>query len=172
MKNPLQSLLIFFAISLCALCTWQWYSQTLQRKEMTAIVQTNVSQAEAIQGYTNTINNMDHQIAQMDGRITELKSTVYSNNLELAQLHQQNEVYSNTVEQYSNAFLTVEAQLKQAAENIKLQNDAIKSVAAERDDFVKRLNDSIKERNDIVQKYNDLVKQVEEMVAEQQKKKK
>lgn len=172
MKNPLQSMLIFFALSLCALCTWQWYSQTVQRKEMTAIVQINVSQAEAIQSYTNTINNMDHQIAQMDVRLTELKNVVFSNNIEIIGLRQKNEFLDNAVQQYSNAFVTVQAQLKQAAENIRQQNDAIKSVVAERDEYVKRLNESIKERNDVVQKYNDLVKQVEEIQEKQQPKKK
>ena len=51
MKNPLQSLLIAFAIGLCALCTWQWHGQMLQQKRLDALSQSNYDQSVAIQGY-------------------------------------------------------------------------------------------------------------------------
>ena len=51
MKNPLQSLLIAFAIGLCGLCTWQWYGQMLQQKRINALAQSDYDQSAAIQGY-------------------------------------------------------------------------------------------------------------------------
>jgi len=99
MKNPLQNLLMVFALSLCALCTWQWHSQVLQRKEMTALAQINFDQSVAIHGYTNSINAMDRLIAQMDARISELRETIDSNNTMIIGLTQDNTRLDNLVGQ-------------------------------------------------------------------------
>ena len=160
MKNPLQTLLMSLALCLCALCTWQWYGQVLQRKAMTALAQVNYDESTAIQGYTNTINNMDHQIAQMDARISDLRDTLSSNTTTIVGLQQDNSRLNIVVDQYSNAVVVLQGQMKQANESIRRQNDAMKDLVSQRDDFVARLNESIKERNDIVTKYNELTKQL------------
>jgi chromosome segregation ATPase len=170
MKNLLQTLLTVLALGLCALCTWQWYAQVVQRKQINALAQTNYDQSMAIRGYTNTISVMDHQVAQMDASITELKEIVKSNNVEIFKSHADNDRLNNAVDQYSNAVVALQAQIKQANDSIRRQNETVKSLVAERDEFVTRLNDVIKERNEIVGKYNELVKRVEEMQAAQSKK--
>lgn len=170
MKNLLQNLLMLLALGLCALCTWQWYNQVVQRRQMTKLAQVNYDESTAIQSYTNTINNMDHQIAQLDARISDLRDTLGSNTATIASLHQENNRLNANADQYSNAVVTLQAQIKQANENIRQQNEALKDLVAQRDEYVSRLNASIKERNDIVAKYNDLVKRVEEMQASQSKK--
>jgi chromosome segregation ATPase len=169
MKNPLQTLLMSLALCLCALCTWQWYSQVLQRKAMTALAQVNYDESTAIQGYTNTINNMDHQIAQMDARISDLRDTLNSNTVTIVGLQQDNSRLTIVVDQYSNAVVVLQGQMKQANESIRRQNDAMKDLVTQRDDFVTRLNESIKERNDIVTKYNALTKQLEQIQSKKQK---
>jgi len=170
MKNPLQTLLIVFALSLCGLCAWQWYGQVLRQKRWNDLAQTNYDQTVAIQGYTNSLHVMDHQIAQMDARMTELRDTLASNNATIFGLRQENNRLTGSIDQYSNAVALLEARLKQANDSIRRQNDAIKSLVQERDEFVNRLNQSIKERNDIVVKYNALVKQVEQMQDTRNKK--
>ena len=172
MKNPLQNLLILFALGLCGLCTWQWYNQVLQRRQLTALTQVNYDQATSIQGYTNTINNMDHQISQLDARVTDLRDTLSSNTATIASLHQENNRLNIYVEQYSNAVVTLQGQIKQANDSIRQQNETLKELVAQRDEYVNRLNASIKERNEIVTKYNDLVKQVEQMQAQAKKQQK
>src|SRR5947209_20469518 len=122
MKNPLQGLLMFLALGLCGLCTWQWYFQVQQRKEMTALSQANYDQTAAIQGYTNSINAMDKQIAQMDAHISELKETVKSNNVVIFGLREENTRLEMRVEQYSNAVDAVQTQLKVANDSIRRQN--------------------------------------------------
>ena len=169
MKNPLQTLLMSLALCLCALCTWQWYSQVLQRKAMTALAQVNYDESTAIQGYTNTINNMEHQIAQMDARISDLRDTLSSNTTTIVGLQQDNSRLNIVVDQYSNAVVVLQGQMKQANESIRRQNDAMKDLVSQRDDFVARLNESIKERNDIVTKYNELTKQLEQIQSKKQK---
>ena len=68
MKNFQQNLLIIVALSLCGLCIYQWYGQTLQRNEIHKLEQSVYDQSAAIQSYTNSIKTMDRQIAQMDAR--------------------------------------------------------------------------------------------------------
>ena len=157
------------ALCLCALCTWQWYSQVLQRKAMTVLAQVNYDESTAIQGYTNTINNMDHQIAQMDARLSDLRDTLNSNTVTIVGLQQDNSRLNIVVDQYSNAVVVLQGQMKQANESIRRQNDAMKDLVSQRDDFVTRLNESIKERNDIVTKYNELTKQLEQIQSKKQK---
>ena len=169
MKNPLQTLLMSLALCLCALCTWQWYGQVLQRKAMTALAQVNYDESTAIQGYTNTINNMDHQIAQMDARLSDLRDTIGSNTVTIVGLQQDNGRLNIVVDQYSNAVVVLQGQMKQANESIRRQNDAMKDLVTQRDDFVARLNESIKERNDIVTKYNELTKQLEQIQSKKQR---
>jgi len=51
--------------------------------------------------------------------------------------------------------------LTEAYDGIKKQNEALKELAAQRDEYVKKFNDSVKDRNDVVAKYNDLVQKVD-----------
>jgi uncharacterized coiled-coil DUF342 family protein len=167
MKNTLQNLLIFFALCLCGLCTYQWYGQVTQRKALTDAEQANYDQTVAIQGYTNTLAKQDLQISQMDSRITELRQTIVTNNVEILTLRNDNTRLSGTLEQYKTATEAMKDQIKQANEAIKRQNDMMKELVTQRDEFVKRLNQAIADRNETVKQYNDLVKKVEEMQAAQ-----
>jgi chromosome segregation ATPase len=154
MKNPLQSLLILFALGLCGLCTWQWYGQMLQQKRMNALAQTNYDQEVKIQGYIRSVKNMDDQIAQMDAHLTELKDAVNGDKDVISRLREDNRRLTGSVEQYSKAVAELQDRLKQA-------NDLLKRLAQERDEYAGRLNQSIEEHNEIVTKYNALVKQFE-----------
>jgi chromosome segregation ATPase len=163
MKNFHQNLLIALALCLCALCAWQWYGQTVQRSDFDKLNDIANRKTALIQGYTNTIDTMQHQIGQMDASITELKGTVATNNetilaqrRELNQLDAQNSALTNDIVQYKQAAETMEARLKDAYDGIKKQNDAIKQLAGQRDEFVKKYNDLVIERNTVVSNYNDL----------------
>jgi len=74
MKNFHQNLLILLAISLCALCVWQWYGQTVQRKRIENLDVILTKKSGDIQSYTNSIDTLNHQLEEMDARITELKT--------------------------------------------------------------------------------------------------
>jgi chromosome segregation ATPase len=168
MKNFHQNLLIVLALSLCGLCVWQWYGQTLQRGRIEHLNHQLEEKSIAIQGYTNSIETLNHQLAQMDARITELKTAAATNdqvNLaqkrEISRLQVTTEILTNQLAQYTNAVATLEMKLQDLAEGVKKQNAALAELTAQRDDFIKKLNDSIKDRNAVVDKYNELVKQVD-----------
>ena len=170
MKTFQQNLLIFVAFALCGLCVFQWYGQTRQRDQIEKLNQMVYEKSAAIQGYTNSILTLDRQIAQMDAHIVELKQTVKTNDQllivqkrEINKLQVTAEGLTNTITEYKQAVSTLETKLKDAFDGIKKQNEAIKELAAKRDEFVKKFNDGVKERNDIVAKYNELAARVEKL---------
>jgi chromosome segregation ATPase len=104
----------------------------------------------------------------MDARITELKRTVETNEQfvavqrrEISRLQAADEALTNRIVEYQNAIDSLEAKLKEAYGGIRKQNESLAELVAQRDEFVKKYNDSVKERNEIVAKYNDLAAQAE-----------
>ena len=168
MKNFQQNLLIILALALCCLCAWQWYEQTIQRDEIGTLNGIVYQKNADIQNDTNSIAVLNHQIEQMDARITEIKSAAATNELlvvkqkrEISRLEVNNLSLTNEVTQYKQAVDALQSKLKEAYADIGKQNETITNLVAQRDDFVKKFNDSVKDRNDVVAKYNDLVNQVQ-----------
>jgi chromosome segregation ATPase len=167
MKNFQQNLLIVLALSLCGLCVFQWRGQTAQRIQIEKLSQTVYEKSAAIRDCTNSIQTMDRQIAQMDARLSEMKTVLKTNDdlmagqkREINRLLIAGEGVTNEIVEYKKAVDTLEGKLKEAYDGIKKQNDAIKEIVAQRDEIVKKLNDSVKDRNEVVAKYNALVDQV------------
>jgi chromosome segregation ATPase len=170
MKNFQANLLIVLALALCGLCAFQWYEQTLQRNEITTMNGILYDKNVAIQDATNSIATLNHQVAQMDARLTEIKAAaatnaklVVSQKAEIVQFQFTSANLTNEIAQYRTAVDTLESKLKEAYSGIAQQNETITNLVAQRDDFVKKINDEVKDRNDIVAKYNDLVKQVQQL---------
>ena len=168
MKTFQQNLLIVVALGLCGLCIYQWYGQTVQRKEIQKLDEMVYEKSAAIQGYTNSIASMDQEIARMDASLSTLKAeaknnaeTMLKQKREISRWQATNEGLTNELAQYTAAVTNLEAKLKEAYAGIQKQNDAIKELAAQRDEFVKKYNDEVRDRNDVVKKYNDLATQVE-----------
>ena len=170
MKAFQQNLLIALALSLCALCAFQWYGQARQRNQLDQLTDLYNQKTAAVQEYTNSIRNLEHEVGQMDASITELKGTTKSNDEtilsqrgELSRLAAESAVLTNEIAQYKQALDTAQAKLKEAYDGIGKQNDAIKELTAQRDDFLKKYNDSVTDRNQIVNKYNELAARFEKL---------
>lgn len=170
MKNFQQNLLIVLSLALCGLCVYQWNQQTLQRKAIGKLTQTVYEKSVVIRDNANSIATLNHQIAEMDSRITELKETVKtkdqtlaSQKRDIARLQLTSASLATEVSEYKKVVDTLEAKLRDAYDGIKKQNESLKQLVVQRDDFVSKYNDSVKERNEIVAKYNDLVAQIEKM---------
>lgn len=168
MKNFQQNLLITLALALCGLCAWQWYEQTIQREEITTLNGIVYQKNADIQNDTNSIATLNHQVEQMDVRITEIKSVAATNELlvveqkrEISKLQFENLNLTNEITQYKQAVDTLTAKLKDAYADLGKQNEAITNLVAQRDEFVRKYNDEVKDRNDVVAKYNDLVSQMQ-----------
>jgi chromosome segregation ATPase len=170
MKNFQQNLLIFLAVCLCGLCAYQWYFETTQRARLEQSNQVIFEKATRIQEYTNSIQLMDRQIAQMDQQIMRLTAAARTNEQmlvsekrEVARLNSANDILTNEVVQYKSAVDGLEAKLKEAYDGIARQNKAFQELVTERNQFVQKYNDSVKERNDLVAKYNQLVERLEKL---------
>ena len=168
MKNFQVNLFILLALGLCGLCARQWYEQTIQRNEIQTLDQFVYDRNAAIQGYTNSIATLNHQVNQMDARLTEIKAAaatneqlVISQKAEIAQLQFANGNLTNEIVQYKQAVDALESKLKEVYAGIDRQNEAITNLVAQRNDLARKYNDEVKDRNDVVAKYNELVKQIQ-----------
>src|SRR5208282_3800721 len=147
MKNFQVNLLIILAIALCGLCARQWYEQTVQRNEIQTLNQMVYEKNAAIQGYTNSIATLNHQVNQMDGRLTEIKAAAATNEqlaisqkAEIAQLQFVNDNLTNEIVQYKQAVDALEAKLKEVYAGIDKQNEAISNLVAQRNELVQKYN--------------------------------
>ncbi len=168
MKNFQVNLLVVLALGLCGLCARQWYEQTIQRNAIQTLNQLVYEKNAAIQSYTNSIATLNHQVNQMDTRLTEIKAAaatneqlIISQKAEMVQLQFANANLTNEVVQYKQAVDALESKLKEVYAGIDKQNEAITNLIAQRNDLVQKYNDEVKDRNNIVEKYNELVKQVQ-----------
>ena len=167
MKNFQQNLLIVLALALCGLCAFQWREQTLQRNEITTMNGILYEKNVAIRDATNSVAVLNHQIEQMDARLTEIKAAaatneqlVISQKAEIVRLQSANFNLTNEVAQYQAAVTTLESKLKDAYAGIERQNASITNLVAQRDELLKKYNDEVKDRNDVVAKYNELAGQI------------
>jgi chromosome segregation ATPase len=170
MKHFQQNLLVALATCLCGLCVYQWYYQTLQRSQLQALNQLVFEKSAAIRDATNSIATLNHQVAEMDARLTELRGTMKINEAtildqkeELARLQTANGALTNELAQYQDAVGTLTNKLAEAYTGIEKQNTALKELAEQRGEFVKKYNDEVKDRNEVVAKYNELAAQVQKM---------
>jgi len=167
MRNFQLNLFILLALGLCGLCAWQWYDQARQRQAIEARNQMIYDRNHAIQGYTNTIATTDKQIADLQQSLTGLKQAASSNNdviatqkREISRLQAGENILTNDISQFQSAVSNLEKKLDDAYDGIKKQNDALKELVSQRDDFIQKYTNSISARNEIVLKYNQLVERV------------
>jgi len=175
MKNFQVNLLITLALGLCGLCVWQWYEQTVQRDEIATMNGLLHEKSAAIQGYTNSMATLNHQVAQLDAGLTGIKAVaatneqlVISQKAGLAQLQFANLNLTNQITQYKSAVDMLEAKLKDAYAGIDMQNETITNLIGQRNDLVQKYNDEVKDRNDVVAKYNELAGQVKKLQSGKQ----
>jgi len=170
MKNFQQNLLLTLALALCVLCAFQWYAQTIQRNEITTLNGLAYDKNLAIQAATNSLATLNHQVEQMDARLTEIKAAAATNEqlvavqkVEIRRLQLIGANLTNEITQYQAAVDTLQAKLKDAYAGIRQQNETITNLVVQRDDFVRKYNDSVKDRNAVVAKYNELAAQVQKL---------
>ena len=172
MKNFHQKLLLFLSVCLCGLCARQWYVQSLQRADIEKLEQTVFEKNGLLLAASNSVATMDHQISQMDSRITALKGGAQTDDAIIVQLKRDlaksqasGDAQAAQIAEYKKAVDQLEAKLKESFDGIAKQNENTKQLVAQRDELAAKLNASVKDRNDVVAKYNDLVKQIEKNQA-------
>ena len=170
MKTFLQNLLIFFALALCALISFQWVRETDLRKSVQALTDTVHDKMENIQNLQASVKRDEGEIQRLDGLKNQLTQTVKSNDLQIATLFKDVEKATNEVEREERQIEAYKGALESANDNIKKQNDDIKrqneemnKMLEERNEVVKKYNKMAADYNDLAQKWN---KQQEELAKQ------
>jgi chromosome segregation ATPase len=167
MKAFLQNLLIFFALSLCALIAYQWVRETDLRKQVQALTDTVHDKLENIQSLQSSVKHDEAEIVRLDGLKNMLTQTVKSNDLQISALVKAVEKATNDVERaerqievYKDALETANANIKKQNEDIKTQNEEMAKLSEDRNEVVKKFNKMAADYNDLAAKWN---KQQEEL---------
>src|SRR5215467_1833675 len=98
MKMFLQNLLIFFALALCALISFQWVRETDLRKSVQSLTDTVHDKMENIQNLQASIKHDESEIQRLDGLKNQLTQTVKSNDLQISSLNKTLEKATNDLE--------------------------------------------------------------------------
>jgi chromosome segregation ATPase len=167
MKAFLQNLLIFFALSLCALISYQWVRETDLRKQVQGLNDTVHDKMENIQNLQSSVKHDEGEIVRLDGIKTSLTQTVKSNDLQIFTLVRTVDKATNEIDRAEKQIEVYKGALETANESIKKQNDDIKAqnvemskLADDRNEVVKKFNKMAADYNDLANKWN---KQQEEL---------
>src|SRR5436853_7418153 len=98
MKAFLTNLLIFFALSLCALISFQWVRETHLRKDIQELTNTVHDKLEAIQNLQASVKRDETEIQRLDGLKTQLTQTLKSNDVKIATLFKDLDKSTNELE--------------------------------------------------------------------------
>src|ERR1051326_408534 len=126
MKIFLQNLLIFFALSLCALISFQWVRETDLRKSVQSLTDTVHDKMENIQNLQASVKRDETEIQRLDGLKNQLTQTVKSNDLQIAALSKDLEKATNEIERAERQMEAYKGALESANASIKKQNEEVK----------------------------------------------
>src|SRR5581483_6004813 len=170
MKTFLQNLLIFFALSLCALISYQWVRETDLNKKVQSLTDTVHDKMENIQSLQQSVKHDESEIVRLDGLKNSLTQTVKSNDMQISLLVKAVEKTTNEldraerqIEVYKGAIETANENIKRQNDEIKTQNDEMSKLAADRNEVVKKFNKMATDYNELAAKWN---KQQEELAKQ------
>ena len=172
MKTFLQNLLIFFALSLCALIAFQWVRETDLRKERQTLYDKLHDRDESIQTLNASVKRDEQEIQRLDGLKNQLTQTVKSNDVQISNLIRELEKATNTIEKveremevYKGALQTANDNLKKQNEDILKQNEEMKKMVEDRKDLVIRFNEMASNYNALVIKWNTQQEELKKAAA-------
>ena len=161
MKTFLQNLLIFFALALCALISFQWVRETDLRKSVQSLTDTVHDKMENIQNLQASVKRDEAEIQRLDGIKNQLTQTVKSNDVQISTLIKNLEKATNEVEKTQRQVEAYKGALEAANDSIKKQNDEVKKqneemakLAEDRNEVVKKFNKMAADYNDLAAKWN------------------
>ena len=132
MKNWLQNLLILFSFSLCVLLAVQWYREDVLRRNLQRSDNTARTVSETISSLQSDVARLEAEAARVEG------------------LRQQLSTNATVREQEVRA---LQAALTTANDNIRVQNEALKTLAEERGEIVERYNQLAEDYNNLLNRW-------------------
>ena|SRR5437763_15075527 len=166
MQKFLSNLLIFFALSLCALCAFQWVRESRLRGEIAALQHTVYLKLDTIQNLEAQLKRSAAEVNRLDSLRVELSGIITTNRHEIEGLTKYTEKLEKEIEANKAQIAVYKDAVDRANENIKQQNADIKKQSDEMKALVADRNATVEKYNKVVEQYNDLVKQFEKFQEE------
>ncbi len=166
MQKFLSNLLIFFALSLCALCAFQWVRESHLRKEIVDLQHTVYLKLEAIQGLEGQLKQTKEDVTRLDNLRVELSGIIKTNKDEIQSQRKYSEKLEKEIETDKAQLAIYKDAIDKANENIRRQNEDIKKQNEEMKQLAGDRNATVEKYNKLVEQYNDLVKQFEKYQEE------
>ncbi|HYT58559.1 MAG TPA: hypothetical protein VEL06_00205 [Haliangiales bacterium] len=163
MQKFLSNLLIFFALSLCALCAFQWVRESRLRSEVADLQHTVYQKLEAIQNLEAQLKQTKDDVARLEAIRVELTGIIKTNKEEIASLTKYGEKLEKEIEGHKAQLAAYKVAMDKANENITRQNEDIKRQNEEMKQMAADRNATVEKYNKVVGQYNDLVKQYEQL---------
>jgi chromosome segregation ATPase len=167
MKSFLQNLLIFFALALCGLISFQWVRETNLRKQIQGLTDTVHDKMQAVQDLQGNVKRDEGEIQRLDGVKNVLTQTVKSNETRISGLvldleHSTNDLArtQQQVAAYKDAVDRANDSIRAQNDTIKKQNDQMAKLVEDRNAVVNKYNKMAADYNDLANKWN---KQQEEL---------
>ena len=161
MQKFLSNLLIFFALSLCALCAFQWVRESHLRREIADLQHTVYLKLEAIQNLEAQLKQTKEDVTRLDNLRVELSGIIKTNKEEIQNLTKYSEKLEKEIEAEKAQIAVYKGAVEKANENIKRQNEDIKKQNEEMKQLAAERNTTVEKYNKLVEQYNDLVTQFE-----------
>src|SRR5437867_3958457 len=122
MKNPLQSLLIFLSLCLCALIAVQWHRETRLRLEVQKLTDTIHDKMENIQNLQAALKRTEEDVMHLTRKRDELTDLVKSNRLDIDRLTKEVEKTQQESDKNLRQSEAYKGAYDQANENVKTAN--------------------------------------------------
>src|SRR5437762_3365 len=161
MQKFLSNLLIFFALSLCALCAFQWVRESRLRSEVADLQHTVYLKLETIQNLEAQLKQTKEDVTRLDNLRVELSGIIKTNKEEIQNLTRYSEKLEKEIEAHKAQIAVYKEAVEKANENIKRQNEDIKKQNEEMKQLAADRNATVEKYNKLVEQYNELVKQFE-----------
>lgn len=169
MKNFLQGLLIFFALSLCGMAAFQWVRETRLRIDVQELTNKVQNRTESILSLESEVKRRDKEIQRLDELKTTYFAEVKSNTAlvdvlskDIYKATNQLNSLESSVEQYKEALKIANENVVTANDRIKKATEDIQAVAEERNEMAKKYNKMATDFNELATKWN---KQQEELMT-------
>ncbi len=149
MKNFLQNLLMFFALCLCGLISYQWVRETDSRKKIQELRNGLHDKSEAILNLEANSRRDRDEIQRLDAERKRLDQLVKSNIAQITWLSRNLDKATNDLNNAEQNVLRYKDVFLRTSNNLALANERI---AEQNTNMVKMANDA----KEVVQKYKDL----------------
>jgi len=166
MQKFLSHLLIFSALSLCALCAFQWVRESHLRRDIADLHHTVYLKLDMIQNLESQLKQAKEEITRLDNVRVELSGIIKTNQEEIQSLTKYSEKLEKEIDANKAQLAVYKEAIDKANESIKRQNEDIKKQNEEMKQLATDRNATVEKYNKVVEQYNDLVKQFEKFQEE------